>query len=78
MIGIGTERIFGNMHILHPQFPVDKQTIGIGQTGFSFTNGFDFGTEQLNAGDQKVGQLVIKKSAPVFYVDIGGFMHTQR
>ncbi|MBP1663332.1 MAG: hypothetical protein H6Q19_472 [Bacteroidetes bacterium] len=61
VVVVRSEKIGGDIHILHPKFVADKGTVRIGQTGFAIADGFYFRSEKLNARHIPVEYLVIEQ-----------------
>ena len=60
MVGIGTETVLGDMHLLDEDLPILYRTITIHQRGFAFTNGLDLRSVEDNAGCVAIEDDILK------------------
>ena len=63
VIVVGTARILGDVHVLHPDFAIMDETKGIDQRGFAVTDAFDLCAGQYDARHKLVDHLVVEGGA---------------
>ena len=69
VVVVGAVAIFGDVHVLDPDFAVDDHTIGIGQAALALTDGFDFGTRQHDTRSERLDNLIVERRLAVLDID---------
>ena len=70
VVVVGAVEVFGDVHVLDPEFAVGKVAEGVDQAGFALADGFYLGAGQYDAGGVGVQQFVVEGGAAVLYVDV--------